>query len=370
MSLTLDGTSGVTGNITGNLSGSITFPDNTSQTTAAAGFGFKNRIINGAMVIDQRNNGAVINSAGNVYTVDRFLIQGSQASKFNIGQNLGNVTPPPGFTNYLGVSSISAYSITSGDYFIVRQPVEGLNCYDLNWGTANAKTVTLSFYVYSSQTGIFSGHLTNSTSSRWYPFTYSVPSANTWTYITVTIVGDIAGSWLTNNGVGIYVGWSLGTGSANQAAANAWTASTGIGATGSVNIVSTNGATFYITGVQLEKGSTATAFDYRPYGTELQLCQRYAINFPSKGLYGAVTNGTSGEVFASLPVTMRAAPTITVPSGTQSYNVPWIGNVNATNQFLDTVSTNMIGVAFGGSSGLTIGQPIVPLYAVLVSAEL
>lgn len=289
-------------------------PANQTINTANT-FGFKNRIINGGMTIDQRNAGAAINSAGNVYTVDRFLIQGSVTGKFNVQQNQGSITPPTGFINYLGATSNSAYSITTSDYFILRQPIEGLNCADLAWGTANAKAVTLSFYVYSSLTGTFSGHITNSASTRWYPYTYTVSSANTWTPISVTIAGDTTGTWLTTNGAGIVVGWSLGTGSSNQAAANAWTASTGIAATGSVNVVSTNGATFYITGVQFEVGSQATSFDFRDYGRELFMCYRYYQKLGNTS-YGAVGTGMIGNdrlssvAYLRLNADMRAAPTL------------------------------------------------------------
>jgi hypothetical protein len=240
--------------------------------SAGSPYGFKNRIINGAMAIDQRNAGAQITGAGNVYTVDRFLIQGSQTGKFNVQQ----VTDAPaGFINSLKFTVGTAVSVGSGDYFIIRQAIEGLNVADLDYGLSTAKTTTLSFWVKSSITGLHSGHLTNASSARWYPFTYTISSANTWEYKTITIPGDTTGTWLKDNSVGIYVGWSLGTGSSNETTANAWSSSTGIGATGSVDVVATSGATFFITGVQFEKGSQATAFDYRPFGTELALCQRY-----------------------------------------------------------------------------------------------
>ena len=260
---TVLGNTAVTGNITASLF------------TSTSTFGFKNRIINGAMVIDQRNAGASVTPAVAGYTLDRWIVDLTQASKFSVQQNAGAVTPPVGFIKYLGVTSLSAYSVLAGDYFILTQRIEGLNCTDLAWGTANAKTVTLSFQVYSSLTGTFGGVLANSGFSRTYPFSYSVPVANTWTTVSVTIAGDTSGTWLTTNGVGIAVNFSLGTGSTYSGTAGAWSGTTYTSVTGATSVVGTNGATFYITGVQLEKGSTATSFDYRPYGTELALCQRY-----------------------------------------------------------------------------------------------
>lgn len=287
---------------------SITFADGSVQ--SGGWTGFKNRIINGAMTIDQRNAGAAITAAANVYTVDRFLIQGSQTGKFNTQQV---ADAPSGFLNSLKFTVGTAVSVGSTDYFIARQAIEGNNIVDLGFGTASASTVTLSFWVKSSITGTHSGHLTNATSSRWYPFTYTISQANTWEKETITIPGDITGTWGTGTGVGIYVGWSLGTGSSNETTANAWSASTGISATGSVDIVATSGATFQITGVQFERGSTASSFEYRPYTTELQLCQRYFITDLYAWVGGGATPASANRNFATsitFPVTMRSTPVI------------------------------------------------------------
>ena len=235
--------------------------------------GFKNRIINGAMVIDQRNAGAT--STAQAYTVDRWNYDATQSTKFTWGQNYGNVSLPAGFINYLGFKTTTAYTVISTDTFYLRQLIEGLNVADLAWGTANASAVTLSFQVYSSLTGTFGGALQNSASNRSYPFSFTVSTANTWTSISITIAGDTSGTWLTTNGIGIKVIFSLGAGSNYLGTANAWAGANYNGVTGQNQIVGTLNNTFYITGVQLEKGSTATSFDYRPYGTELQLCQRY-----------------------------------------------------------------------------------------------
>ena len=162
----------------------------------------KNRLINSAMVIDQRNAGASSTPSTNTYLVDRWSYVSSQASKFTWGQNLNSVTPPAGFRNYLGGQVASAVSVGSTDYFQLFQPIEGYNVADLGWGTANAKTVTLSFWVYSSLTGTFGGSLNNADTSRNYPYTYSIPVANTWTQISVTIAGDTTGTWNTTNSTG------------------------------------------------------------------------------------------------------------------------------------------------------------------------
>ena len=197
----------------------------------------------------------------------------------------------------------------------MQQFIEGYNIADLGWGTAQAKTVTLSFQVYSSLTGTFGGALQNDGQNRSYPFTYSIPVANTWTTISITIAGDTTGTWLTTNGRGIAVWFGLGVGSANSGTAGSWAGAGYYSATGATSVVGTSGATFYITGVQLEVGLNATGFEYRQYGTELALCQRYY----STGITGA--GSRSGDNYYTSAgqhkVTMRATPTIT-PSVAQA----------------------------------------------------
>jgi hypothetical protein len=279
MTIAISGTTGIT------LDG---------QFNSASSMGFKNRIINGAMVIDQRNAGAEVNPAVTAtYYLDRWLAASSVASKFKIGQNAGAVSTPAGFTNYLGCTSLSAYTAGASEAFNIQQRIEGFNIADLAWGTASAATVTLSFWVYSSLTGTFGGSLRNSGVNRSYPFSYSISVANTWTQISITIAGDTSGTWLTTNGIGIFLVFSLGTGSTLSGTAGAWAAANYASATGAVSVVGTNGATFYITGVQLEKGSTATSFDYRPYGTELQLAQRFYQFDPYVLWSGNVTNANT-----------------------------------------------------------------------------
>jgi len=270
----------------------------------------KNRIINGAMVIDQRNAGASVTAgASETYTLDRWAYYNSQASKMTVQQNAGSVTPPVGFSNYLGVTSSSAYSVGTGDFFVIRQIIEGFNTADLNWGTANAKTITLSFWVYSSLTGTFGGALVNSGFNRSYPFTYTISSANTWEYKTITIAGDTSGTWIgATNGIGMRVYLGLGVGSTYSGTAGAWTGSGLFSATGATSVVGTNGATFYITGVQLEVGTQATSFEYRQYGTEDYLCKRY-YQKQTIATYG--TSDGSNTVFNGTYVPKRATPTNT-----------------------------------------------------------
>jgi hypothetical protein len=280
-------------------------------------FGLKNRIINGAMVIDQRNAGASVTPTDS-YTLDRWQAERTQASKFSVQQNAGSVTSPAGFNNYLGVTSLSAYSVISTDYFVIRQMFEGFNTADLAFGTAAAQPVTLSFWVRSSLTGTFGGSLKNNNNDRSYLFSYTISSANTWEYKTVTIPGDTTGTWPgATNGRSMTLSFSLGAGASNAGTAGSWQSGNLISTTGATSVVGTNGATFYITGVQLEKGTQATAFDYRPYGTELALCQRYYLKNTGIVDGGGVTFATvSRDVIVGVKINfmteMRSTPTLTM----------------------------------------------------------
>ena len=278
--------------------------------------GTRNRVINGDMRIDQRNAGASVTPTDGQYSVDRFQGRLNVAGKFTLQQNAGAVTPPAKFVNYLGATSTSAYSIGASETCMIVQAVEGLNVADLDWGTANAVTITLSFWARSSLTGTFSGALQNSAGNRAYPFSYTINAANTWEQKSIIVAGDTTGTWLTTNGVGISLRFNLGSGSTFLGTAGAWAASGVNGATGSVSVVGTSGATFYITGVQLEPGTVATPFERRSYGQELALCQRYyqrttAETASATLLTGVICSGaSSGNGGFNLIGIMRTTPTL------------------------------------------------------------
>jgi len=347
------------------VSTGVQFPDNSTQITAATGFGFKNRIINGGMVIDQRNAGAsvTINSTGDTYTVDRWAAAGQITDGVYTAQQ--STTAPSGFTNSLLATVTTAdASIGSTQSYLLTQFIEGLNASDLAWGTASASPVTLSFWVRSSLTGTFGGCLQNSANDRSYPFSFTINSANTYEQKTITIVGDTTGTWLTDTGRGINVRFSLGVGSSYKTTAGAWAAGNYFAPTGSVDFISTLSATFYITGVQLEKGSTATSFDYRPYGTELALCQRYywrlkANNTVTNFCTGLNTSATTARHMVTFPVTMRTAPAAVEQSGTASDYRLWHASGTTTNlsavPAFDNANEFTANLSLTVASGLTGG---------------
>jgi hypothetical protein len=268
---------------------------------------FRNRIINGDMRIDQRNAGANSKPIGDGYEpcVDRYRTVFTNSSKFTVGQNLDSIsTLPPGFINCMGVKP-SGNAVSSSDYNTIVQKIEGTNVDDFGWGTANAKTITLSFWVRSSNTGTFGGAITNNAFNRSYPFTYTINTANNWEYETITIPGDTTGTWLSNNSTGMQVYWSLGTGSTFSGTANTWAANNFYSATSATSIMGNSTNTWYLTGVQLEPGSTATPFEHRPFGTELAMCQRY-YSFCDSGYFPSTT-----AMMQFFKVSMRAIPTVT-----------------------------------------------------------
>lgn len=273
----------------------------------------RNRIINGNMVIDQRNAGAsvTVNNNGSNFGVDRFFATGQSADGVFTVQR--SSVAPAGFTNSLLATVTTAdSSVGASQIYVIAQRIEGFNIADFGWGAAGAQTVTLSFWVRCSLTGTFGGSLTNETGYS-YPFTYTISAANTFEQKSVTITGAPAGTWLTTNGTGVAVIFTLGSGTTFTGTAGSWSANVFYGATGQTQLIATNGATFYITGVQLEKGSTATSFDYRPYTTELQLCQRYYYKNTQLALFSARALSTPSAncgLMTYWPVTMRAAPTV------------------------------------------------------------
>jgi len=373
------GTSGVT---LGTYGGATSIPTivvdakgrvTTASTSAVSGgglTGFRNRIINGDMRIDQRNVGASVTPADSNYTIDRWKCRLSQSSKYTVQQNAGSVTPPAGFSNYFGVTSSSAYSVLSSDYFAIQQIIEGFNFSDFAYGTANALTLTLSFWVRSSLTGTFGGALQNSAENRSYGFTYAISASNTWERKTIAIAGDTSGTWVgSTSGIGLYVNFNLGTGSTYGAATSgAWASgTTAFTPTGTVSVVGTNGATFYITGVQLEAGSTATDFERRPIGTELALCQRYYQN----RIGDSYSCGAAGQAYSTSQVyaptsfkqEMRSAPVINLATiGSAANRISFMNSSLSHPTTIGTIIASSISVdgfqfqASGFTSGFTAGN--------------
>jgi hypothetical protein len=330
--------------------------------TTAQYYSFKNRLINGGMVISQRvGTTSTTVSAVSVYGLDRWRVNSSQASKISFQQQAIASPQSCGNNRYtMNITSLAATTVGASDYYGVNQFIEGFNMQDLGWGTSAAQTVTLSFWIYATVAGTYSGAIRTGDNSNYsYPFTYTINSANTWEFKTVTIPGPTAGTWGTGTSVGLDVWFSVGTGSTFKGTAGSWSANNYVAATGEIALVNTNAAAWYITGVQLEKGSTATSFDYRPYGTELALCQRYLPAY----IYSSAS-GTEPVAWVRGGSTASIASTsiyFTVPSRVPPTGVTVSGSYAVSGLSFSTISFSYASITVGGlslsgGSGMTVNN--------------
>jgi len=307
---------------------------------------FRNKIINGDMRIDQRNLGAAVGA--NLYPVDRFSNQVTygtlsfqQRSITSTDSNYESGSAPDGFKNSVKISvTTSNSSPATTDRNTFQTNVEGLNHSDLNWGTASAKPITISFWCKASVAGVYSLAIQNYANDLSYCSTFTISSANTWEYKTIVVPGPTSGSWPTTSTSAITVRFGLGMGSLRVATSNnTWLSGDYRQATGALQFTGqANGSTLYLTGVQFEAGSVATPFEQRPVGMELSLCQRYYEQIGEPGgadlvLGGVATAGSQTAYYCfSYKVTKRTSVspvkngTWTVANSTQ----PIIGNWTAT----------------------------------------
>jgi hypothetical protein len=339
------------------ISGSdgVTFPDSTNQFSGGA-FSFKNRLINGDMRISQAAGGAAV-TVSSLFPVDRFSVGNTSDGAFSAQQDS---SAPVGFVNSVKITTTTAdATLTTTQALSFVQRIEGTNMDDLGWGTANAKTITLSFWVRSSLTGTFGGSLRNAAGDRSYPFTYTISVADTWEQKSVTIVGETTGTWLTTTGIGVSVFFGLGVGPDRSGTAGAWNSNNNLSATGAVSVIGTLNATWYITGVQLEVGSVATPFERRPYGTELALAQRYYAKITGAA-DAAIGSGSStatdiASVYVKYPTTMRSGPTISQSSTKISDARTYSRSVTSLNATF--VSTDSARVDVNTASGMSVDRP-------------
>ena len=324
--------------------------------------GTRNRILNSAMLINQRHSSGTWNATNGGFGLDRWKV-----NSFNGGAATGifsvqrSSTAPDNFSNSLLVTSLASTADSANNIFNVEQLIEGYNTFDFAFGTSSAKTITLSFWVRSSLTGTFGGAIKNSARNRAYPFTYTISSANTFEYKTITIDGDTSGTWVgASTSTGVWVSFGLGVGSSFSGTAGAWNSSDNFSATGATSVVGTSGATWYITGVMLETGDTATPFEHESYGTTLQKCQRYYWQFSQNagaGNYTFITGAIgSSDILCCTnnPQPMRVAPTVTY-TGTVNIREGSSSAVTSPTGFA-SYSGTIINRLQWSRNGLTIGN--------------
>jgi len=323
-------------------------------------FSFENRIINGAMTVNQRNATVTVNDASvNAFSVDRW--QGAGENTDGVFTLQQSTVAPSGFVNsMLATVTTADASLGTAQRYFIQQRIEGNNVADFAWGTASAQPITLSFWVRSSVTGSFGGAIRNSDGTRSYPFSYTISSANTWEQKSITIAGDTTGTWLTNNGIGMMVTWGFGVGSSLSGTAGSWASTNYWSVTSATNLMATNGATFYITGVQLEKGTVATSFDWRPYGTELALCQRYFERHNASTNYcnASGLSASSTQTFMStLYAPKRATPSCTASGTVADFKLQSSGGTYSSNSvpFLSVGSTQSCFLV-GNTTGMVVAS--------------
>lgn len=316
------------------------------------------------MKIDQVNagNALTVNNNADFFSVDQWIGNGEAADGvFTLQRSTS--TPPTGFTHFLRATVTTAdASIGATQDYMIFNKIEGNNVSDLLFGTASAKTITISFWVRSSLTGTFSGVLLNNF-ARSYPFTYAISVANTWEYKTVSIAGDTSGTWATDTGVGMVVLFTIGAGTSKQGTAGSWSTNNFAGATGSTNLIATNGATLDFTGVQLEIGSNASPFEYRPIALETMFCERYfEKSYPLETAVGVVeasfprrmsfaqTGATTMQSYITYKTRKRVAATAT------AYTVGGTAGSWAFRNTGGTDNDRVVSLGETGQNGFTITQ--------------
>ena len=322
--------------------GNKTSLDEINDAYDAGALSNRNIIINGEFDIDQRGlASSTAFQAGAHFVADRwsYYINSEALATFSATHEISDEAPS-GFTKSLKVTCTSGGSIPATGEVVYRQKIEGYNIKRLGYGTPSAKSLTLSFWIKASVTGDYGVQLiyeADDSANRYYVSKYTVNSANTWEYKTITIPPNTAGALkYTTTGIGALIYWDWGEGSTYSGTADSgWTNTYYNGLSGGVKLMENTGATWQQTGVQLEVGDTATPFEHRSYGDELAKCQRYFCkSFPigttpandttadvegrsSATAYSSVTARSTKQMY---PVRMRATPTVTLYNGQSGYS--------------------------------------------------
>ena len=328
-------------------SGALSFASNLT--------GNQNMVSNGGMTVSQRYGTSENTPTNNGWTLDQMRYDLSQTGKFKVQQ----VTDAPaGFSHSMKVTSLSSYTSGSSDYFLLQNFIEGTDAARLDWGTANAQTVTLSFYVKSSITGVHACGIRNQNYTRGNTQTYTINNANTWERKTVTFTGDTTGTWLTTTNSGLKINFDLGSGSGFQAASTGtWLGTNDFITSNSVKFLATNGATWYITGIQLQVGDIATPFEHRTYQDEFLRCCRYYYKL--EGRFTAAGRGAGSSAYLasiSTPVPLRSQPTI--GTGTNSESESFSVRVYKYDGISDSTNTPTVGTRgwMAGNTHITMYQ--------------
>jgi hypothetical protein len=328
---------------------------------------FRNIVINGDMQVAQRSTSVASITTSGYYTLDRFRTGLTTLGTFTMSQST-DVPSGYGFANSLKYDCTTAdASPAAGDAMILSQYFEGQNLQYLKKGTANAVSLTASFWVKSTKTGTFILELVDADNSRSISKSYTVSASNTWEFKTITYAGDTTGAFTNDNGSSLEINFWLGAGTTftSGTLATSWGTQTSANrAVGQVNIADSTSNDFLITGIQLEAGTSASDFEFLPYDVDLLRCQRYCNVFDTNNSYAlcnAYFNSTTSVLggVVTYPTTMRADPTVTYGGTTSNFVVarPTTSNASASAVSAATIRENSYELTATSASVSTAGFP-------------
>ena len=301
---------------------------------------FRNIIINGDMSLAQRATSTSSITSSGYHTVDRFRTSYDTAGTWTQSQAT-DVPTGQGFATSFKMDCTTANgSLSAGSFLAIQSKFEGQNLQYLKKGTSSAESLTLSFWVKSNKTGTYIANLYDADNNRYIAKSYTISSANTWEKKTITYAGDTSGAFGNDNATSLELKFILAAGTTYTSGtlATSWESATNANtAVGQVNLADSTSNEWYVTGIQLEAGTTASDFEFLPFDVNLARCQRYfflmcrgdQLDVGAGGYYN------SGQIFCEvpLPVTMRTTPSLVATSGTNYYRM--FGN--NTNDPFDTI---------------------------------
>ena len=320
--------------------------------------GLRNRLVNGSMLINQRGNSSFsIPSATGTYICDNWIAGAVLGGGAITISNDSSVPTGTGFTNSINCSTTSTRTLGTSEYAVIQTGIEGYRMNDFNFGSASAKTIAISFWVYGSTAATYGGSIMNSGTSRSYPFSYTLNSTFAWEQKTIVIPGDITGTWNNAANLGMRINFLLAGGSNMLGTANTWATNNFYGATGNAGIMGAISRQLAFAGVQVEIGPSASSFDFKGYAQDLADCQRYyyrqkatTISQPFYVPVNAI-GAASANAPIRFPVPMRVAPTALEQSGTAgNYGVIFLGSITT----CSSVPTFGTATIFGATTVLTV----------------
>ena len=326
--------------------------------------GRRNIVINGAMQVAQRSASVTgIGATSGYYTIDRYqIIAGATAGRFTMAQ-VADVHD--GFANAMKLTCTTAdASIAAGEYMGIQYRIEGQDLQQIKKGTSDAEKVTISFYVKGNASATYMLEVKDSDNTRLNHNQFAVTTD--WTRIVITLNADTTGAFDDDNALSLELSFWLHAGSnftSGTYTANTWAGQTNANrAVGITSFFDSTDRTFFLTGVQMEVGSVATPFEHRSYGEELALCQRYfqaRTGHAGNWGGGVAYSTTSIQMWLSLPVEMRAGPTLSFTGTLQASDGGALYNSSESSFAGTAVSTTSAGPYLAGFSGITHDNPYI-----------